>query len=384
MHYMDKNFINRFLLSKINEELIPNKVTIILGPRRVGKSELLKVLIKDFPINEVLLLNGEDLNDIQLLQERTVSHFTRLLQNKKYLIIDEAQKIEDIGLKLKLIVDNIPDKYIIVTGSSVFDLNNKMGEPLVGRKKTYLLFPLSQMEFNNYEDLKKTNDNLSLRLIFGAYPELEHIPDIKQKENYLYELVNDYLLKDILEFDGIRNSKKIHNLLKLIAFQIGKEVSIPELSNNVDLSKATVEKYLDLISKVFVIQEVNAFSKNHRKEIAKSSKWYFIDNGIRNALIRNFNMLNYRNDIGELWENYLVSERIKYLSFNNENTGFHFWRTYDHQEIDWVEEQNNELAAYKFKWNPLKKVKCPGGWQANYPDAEFSMISRLNYLDFIL
>lgn len=381
---MDKNFINRILLSKINEELIPNKVTIILGPRRVGKSELLKVLIKDFPINELLLLNGEDLNDIQLLQERTVSHFTRLLQNKKYLIIDEAQKIEDIGLKLKLIVDNIPDKYIIVTGSSVFDLNNKMGEPLVGRKKTYLLFPLSQMEFNNYEDLKKTNDNLSLRLIFGAYPELEHIPDIKQKENYLYELVNDYLLKDILEFDGIRNSKKIHNLLKLIAFQIGKEVSIPELSNNVDLSKATVEKYLDLISKVFVIQEVNAFSKNHRKEIAKSSKWYFIDNGIRNALIRNFNMLNYRNDIGELWENYLVSERIKYLSYNNENTNYHFWRTYDHQEIDWVEEQNNELAAYEFKWNPLKKVKCPGGWQANYPDAEFSMISRLNYLDFIL
>lgn len=381
---MNEIFINRVLLSRIKKEIVPNKVSIILGPRRVGKSELLKVFIKELPESEVLLLNGDDLNDIQLLQERSVSHYSRLMQNKRYLVIDEAQKIEDIGLKLKLIVDNISDKYIIVTGSSVFDLSNKMGEPLVGRKKTYRLFPLAQMEFSNYEDLKKTNENLSLRLIFGAYPELEHIPDIKHKENYLIELVNDYLLKDILEFDGIRNSKKMHNLLKLVAYQIGKEVSIPELSRSVDLTKATVEKYLDLISKVFVLQEVKAFSRNHRKEIAKSSKWYFTDNGIRNALIRNFSSLNFRNDIGELWENYLVSERLKYLSYNNENTGFHFWRTYDHQEIDWVEEQNNELAAYEFKWNPLKKVKCPRGWQASYPDAEFSMISRLNYLEFIL
>ncbi|MBK7095847.1 MAG: ATP-binding protein [Saprospiraceae bacterium] len=380
---MNDFFINRTIESRIRKEIEANKVTMIIGARRVGKSILLKVLMQDILKNEIIFLNGEDVNDQQLLQERSVSNYTRLLINKKYLIIDEAQKIEDIGLKLKLIVDNIPDIFVIVTGSSIFDLGLKMGEPLVGRKKTYQLFPIAQMELNKYEDLKTISENLPLRLIYGAYPELVQIPDLKKKENYLYELVNDYLLKDILEFDGIRNSKKIYSLLKLIAFQIGKEVSIPELSNSIDLSKATVEKYLNMISKVFVLLEVKSFSKNHRKEISKMSKWYFLDNGIRNALIRNFNLLNFRNDTGELWENYLVSERIKFLNYNNNNTSFYFWRTYDHQEIDWIEEYNSNLAAYEFKWNPLKKVKCPGGWQANYSSAEFNLITQNNYLDFI-
>lgn len=372
----------RTLLKEFSKKVLPNKVLVLLGARRVGKTELINTYLEQ-TTERFLKLNGEDVLDIQLLEERSVNNYKRLLENYDLLVIDEAQKINEIGLKLKLIVDHIKNIKVIATGSSVFDLSNKLGEPLVGRKNTLYLFPFAQLEFSNLEDYKITKEKLEERLLFGAYPELEQHTNFNDKVEYLNEIINSYLLKDILIFDGIKQADKIINLLRLIAFQIGKEVSLSELGKQLGISKNTVEKYLDLLSKVFVIYKVKAFSRNHRKEISKSSRWYFYDNGIRNAIINNFNKLNMRNDIGELWENYIISERIKYQNYTKKNTINYFWRTYDQQEIDWIEEENGNLNAFEFKWNAKKKIKVPSGFIKAYPDANFLVINNNNYLDWI-
>ncbi len=374
--------IQRTLFKEFSRKVLPNKVLLLLGARRVGKTELINTYLKTTTF-QYLKLNGEDINDIALLEERSVKNYKRLLKNYDLLVIDEAQKIIDIGLKLKLIVDHIENIKVIATGSSVFDLSNKLGEPLVGRKNTLYLFPFAQLEFSNLEDYKTTKEKLEERLLFGSYPELEQYPNFKDKIEYLNEIVNSYLLKDILIFDGIKQADKIISLLRLIAFQIGKEVSLSELGNQLGISKNTVEKYLDLLSKVFVIYKVKAFSRNHRKEISKSSRWYFYDNGIRNAIINSFNSLNMRNDIGELWENYIISERIKYQNYTKINVINYFWRTYDQQEIDWLEEKNGTIDAFEFKWKAKKKVKIPSGFIRAYPNAKFSVINNNNYLDWI-
>src|SRR5690554_7362764 len=241
----------------------------------------------------------------------------------------------------------------------MFDLANTLGEPLVGRKNTLYLFPLAQLEFSQYENYKQTKENLEQRLLFGSYPELEQYSDWEEKQDYLFEIVNAYLLKDILIYDGIKNSHKVYDLLRLIAFQVGKEVSLQELGNQLQLSKNTVERYLDLLSKVFVLFKVEGFSKNLRKEITKSSRWYFYDNGIRNALINNFNTLKMRNDVGDLWENYLAAERVKNQHYKKIKACNYFWRTYDRQELDWVEERGEALSGFEFKWNENKKAKIP-------------------------
>lgn len=291
----------------------------------------------------------------------------------------------DIGAKLKLIVDEIPGIKVVATGSSVFDLSNKLGEPLVGRENTIHLYPLAQMEFSTKENYIQTNEKLEERLLFGSYPELEHIPDWKDKAAYLEGLVNSYLFKDILEFEGIKKADKIMDLLRLISFQMGKEVSVEELAKNLKgISRNTVENYLDLLSKVFVLYKVTGFSRNLRKEVTKSHRWFFYDNGIRNAIIRNLNPINLRNDIGELWENYLMSEREKYNSYTHKRVNRYFWRTYDKQEIDLVEEHADQLSAFEFKWNPNKKPKVPGGWKKAYPEASYTVINSNNYLDFIV
>src|SRR5690606_31657664 len=230
---------------------------------------------------------------------------------------------------------------------------------------------------------KQTKENLEQRLLFGSYPELEQYESWNEKQDYLYEIINSYLLKDILMYEGIKNSEKIYDLLRLIAFQIGKEVSLQELGNQLQLSKNTVERYLDLLSKVFVIYKVNGFSKNLRKEITKTSRWYFADNGIRNALIKNFNRLDNRTDTGELWENYLASERIKKQHYQQMFATNYFWRTYDQQELDWLEVQAEQLSGYEFKWNTNKKSKIPTAFAKAYPDAGFQVIHPVNYLDFI-
>lgn len=377
------NYYTRALLNEFKKKLSPNKALILLGARRVGKTQLIKSYIETAPENTYLQLNGEDINDVNLLRERSIANYKRLLSGIDVLVIDEAQHVPDIGLVLKLIVDSIADIRVIATGSSMFDLSNHLGEPLVGRKNTLYLFPISQIEFSQYENYKQTTERLEQRLIYGGYPELEQYEDWAEKQDYLYEIINSYLLKDILVFEGIKNANKIYDLLRLIAFQIGKEVSLQELGNQLQISKNTVESYLDLLTKVFVLFKIEGFSRNLRKEITKSSRWYFFDNGIRNALISNFNRLDIRSDVGDLWENYLASERMKKQQYQKIKTRNYFWRTYDQQELDWLEEYADTLSGFEFKWNPNKKSKIPTAFAKAYPQADFKVITTGNYLDFI-
>ena len=376
-------FLKRGIDTLFDKRVVPNKVLILLGARRVGKTAFIKNYLSTISKEDYLQLNGEDIDDANLLKERSVSNYSRLLANIKLLVIDEAQNITDIGLILKLIVDTVDGIKVIATGSSVFDLSNKLGEPLVGRKNTIYLFPFAQMEFSTQENYRETSSKLEERLLFGSYPELEQYPVWNDKINYLKEIINSYLLKDILVFDGIKQSNKIFDLLKLIAFQVGQEVSLQELARQLGISKNTVESYLDLLSKVFVIYKVPGFSRNLRKEITKSNRWYFYDNGIRNAIIGNFTRLETRTDVGALWENYLASERIKYQNYTQKTVSNFFWRTYDQQELDWLEEENGNLNGFEFKWNENRKAKIPTAFAKAYPEATFEVINKQNYLEFI-
>jgi predicted AAA+ superfamily ATPase len=374
--------IKRALFDSLLKKILPGKVVVILGPRRTGKSFLLKQLLGVVKEN-YLLLNGEDHATVELLQNRRVSNYKKMLGETRLLIIDEAQKIPGIGLILKLMVDEIEDLKIIATGSSMFDLDQNIGEPLTGRKNTFYLFPLAQMELDQVENAIERKNNLEDRLIFGSYPELEKLETREEKAEYLREIVDSYLLKDILALESIRNSTKIRDLLRLLALQVGKQVSLEELGRQTGMSKNTVERYFDLLTKVFVIYRVQGFSRNLRKEIVKTSKWYFCDNGIRNTIIANHNPLHLRADVGELWENYLLSERLKFQSYKNLLVNNYFWRTYSQQELDWIEDRGGKLYGYEFKWNEHKIPKVPSAWRENYPDADFIVINPGNYSDWI-
>jgi len=373
----------RSIQSLFEKNLRPNKVLMLIGPRRVGKTTFIRNYLKTFKAEEILKLNGEDVLDAALIQERSVANYSRLLEGKKLLVIDEAQHIPNIGMILKLIVDTIEGIRVIASGSSAFDLHQQAGEPLVGRMSTLNLFPLGQLEFSKVEDFKTTQENREERLIFGGYPELSQYSEWKDKEAYLYQLMNDYLLKDILKVDGVRNSQKLYSLLRLIAFQIGKEVSLEELGRQLGMSKNTVERYLDMLSKVFVVYRISGFNRNLRKEIVKNNRWYFYDNGVRNALIQNFNKLDLRADVGELWENYLAAERIKFQNYTQLHCTNYFWRTYDQQELDWVETEGDTIRSYEFKYNLNKSPKAPKGWSNAYPEASFEVIHSGNYLEWI-
>ncbi len=373
--------VTRELENIILPDIKPQKVVLLFGARRVGKTVLMEKLIERFGKN-VVLLNGEDTTTVDLLSTRTVSNYTQLFQGVDLLAIDEAQSIPEIGKILKLIVDNIKGVSVIVSGSSSFDLFYQTGEPLVGRSHQYKLYPFSLKELSNIENRVETIQRLEERLIYGMYPELSSIPDFGKKQHYLLEIVNSYLLKDILMIDGIRNSAKMHNLLRLVAYQIGSEVSYDELGKQLGLSRNTVEKYLDLLAKTFVVYQLPAYSTNKRKEISKSSKWYFTDNGIRNAIIGDFRVLSMREDTGPLWESFLISERIKRRNNAREHASFYFWRSYDGQEIDLVEEYNGEIAAFEFKWGD-KKASIPPRFRTHYPNASYTVINRSNFLDFL-
>ena len=376
-------YINRAVEKHIENYLKPNKVVIILGARRVGKTALVKKLLSQIQEN-YLFLNGEDLDTQNVLERRSQKNYELLLGKTKLLVIDEAQAIPDIGAKLKLMVDSIDGLKILVTGSSVFDLNNKIGEPLVGRKTTFYLFPLSQEEFSQSENYIDTKGLLEERMIYGTYPELQHLASREEKTSYLKEQISSYLLKDILAFEGIQKREKIVSLLKILAFRVGSEISVEGIGNELQISKNTVDRYLDLLSKVFIIHQVSGFNRNLDNEITKKHKWYFYDNGILNALISNFNSFSSRDDQGKLWENYLVSERKKFQEYNRLNVNNYFWRTHNKQEIDWIEESEGNLFAYEFKWNPNKKVKVPSAWENAYPKAVFKTIHPDNYLEFIV
>jgi predicted AAA+ superfamily ATPase len=372
--------LQRALYNNILANTGKQKVSILLGARRVGKTCLLQE-IKNNTAQGCLWLNGEDQTVADILEERSIANYKRLLQGHALLIIDEAQYISDISRKLKLMIDEISPLHIIITGSSAFDMQQS-GEPLTGRSITYTMFPVAQMELAKQENIIQTKELLDERLIFGSYPEVITLSTLAEKQQYLFELINTYLLKDILAFENIRNPQRLKDLLVLLAYQIGSEVSLDELGRQLGLSKNTVERYLDLLSKVFVIYNRRGYSKNLRKEVTKSSRWYFYDNGIRNALISNFNLPALRQDMGMLWENYIAAERIKHNAYNNFFINSYFWRTYDQQEIDLVEEQNAALSAYEFKWR-LDKAKIPVAFAKAYPGVPFSVIHSKNYLDFI-
>ncbi|MFN6018846.1 MAG: ATP-binding protein [Bacteroidota bacterium] len=374
-------YLVRELSNLIFKKLQPNKVVILYGARRVGKTMLVNEILAK--VNEpILRLNGDDINVHDKLSIRSIENYKQILGTCKLLYIDEAQKIPEIGLKLKLMIDEIEGLRIIISGSSSFDIHKNAGEPLTGRKYTFTLYTLSENEYTQIENNSNKMDKVRERLIFGNYPELLHLPDRQDKVDYLNEMISSYLLKDILVYEHIKNSQKIFNLLRLIAFQIGGEVSLQELGIQLGISKNTVEKYLDLLSKVFILHKVEGFSRNLRKEITKNSRWYFLDNGIRNAVIANFNPLHARNDIGALWENYMISERLKYQEYKRISSNNYFWRTYEQQEIDWVEERDGSLFGYEFKWKE-EKVKIPTQWKSAYPDTSFELININNFSEWL-
>jgi len=368
-------------LKSLKKLLLPNKVVVIYGPRRCGKTTLLNKFLEETK-DKYILINGEDITVQKNLNSQSIEKLKSFIGENKLLAIDEAQKIKNIGLNLKLIVDNIKGVKVIATGSSSFDLAKNIGEPLTGRKYTLKLFPLSQMEIGAAENKFQTEANLENRLIYGSYPEIIMAGDNQVREKELKEIVGSYLYKDILELDGLKHSDKIVRLLQLLAFQIGKEVSFAELGSQLGMSRNTIERYLDLLEKAFVVIKLIGFSRNLREEISKNPRYYFYDNGIRNALINNFNLLDVRDDIGMLWENYIVMERIKKQEYSGIWANNYFWRTYDKKEIDFVEERGGKLCGYEIKWKE-KKINAPKDWKNSYLNSEFKVISRNNYLEFI-
>ncbi len=374
--------IERFFDKTIIKYLKPNKVLVLLGARRVGKTKLIEKIISQTK-EKFIFLNGDDIESHNILEIQSTANFKRMLGDCKLLIIDEAQEILNIGKKLKLMVDTIPDLKVLITGSSAFEINNQIGEPLVGRMRTLHLYPVAQLEFANHENYLQTKSNLEERLIFGSYPELSNLENKENKISYLKEIVNNQLLRDILAFEGIKKRDKIIALLQIIAFRTGSEISLESIGRELQISKNTVEKYLDLFTKVFIIYSVSGFSRNRDNEITKMKKWYFVDNGIRNAIINSFNPLNMREDIGKLWENYLNSERIKKLHYENNYSLDYFWRTHTKQEIDRIEEIDAKLSAFEYKWGKIK-TKIPPEFARSYPDANFKIINQENYLDYII
>ena len=373
--------IGRALHTKVVENLRPGKAVLIFGARRVGKTVLIRKIVDSFS-GKTLLLNGEDYDTLALLERRTVANYRHLLQGIDLLAIDEAQNIPQIGSVLKLIVDEVPGVSVLASGSSSFDLLNKAGEPLVGRATQFLLTPFSQGELAQHETAFEIRQNLEARLIYGSYPEVVMMDRFERKVDYLRDIVGAYLLKDILSIDGLKNSAKMRDLLRLIAFQLGSEVSYEELGKQLGMSKVTVEKYLDLLEKVYVVYRLGAYSRNLRKEVTKAGKWYFYDNGIRNAIIGAFSPLSVRQDVGALWENYIIGERRKLNLNAGAHREFYFWRTYDKQEIDLIEEDSSNLLAWECKWGN-RKPSTPRAFQSAYPHAVYRVISPENYLEFL-
>lgn len=367
----------------LNLFLKPNKVLVIYGSRQTGKTTLLKKFLSE---NEgsfrYKLDSGDDINTQIVLGSSDFKKIIDYAKGYDLIAIDEAQRIKNIGMGLKILIDQLPNIKIIVTGSSSFELAGQIGEPLTGRKITLTLFPLSQIEmaklYNDY-DLRNRLDEY---LIFGSYPEVLISDSIADKKRILEELVGSYLLKDILELEKVKSSKLLLDLLRLLAFQVGSEVSLSELGRQLGIDSKTVARYLDLFEKSFVIINIRGFSRNRRKEITSKSKYYFLDNGIRNAIIANFNALDIRDDIGKLWENFLVVERLKKQSYNQLYSNNYFWRTWDQKEIDWVEERDGRLFGYEFKWKS-KSLKSSAAWRENYPDATLEIIDNENYLAFV-
>lgn len=370
--------IDRILENRLKQELAgEKKVVILYGPRQAGKTTLIKKVMAEAGMRPLFFI-GDDIQAQKLFSHNELSSLKKIIGDNKLLVIDEAQKIENIGLSLKLIVDNLP-VMTVASGSSSFDLANKLNEPLTGRTTTLWLYPLSYQEVHKKYRLDSKKAVMEEILRFGMFPKVHSIPGTREKEEYLYEYLNNYLYKDVLILESIKKPKKILDLLALLALQIGRQVSIAELSRNLSITQVTVEKYLDALEKMFVLINLRGFSRNLRKEINKTSKYYFMDVGLRNALIRNFNPLALRSDAGELFENWFIVEKMKATSNSGKHANFYFWRTYDQKEIDLVEERGGKLFGYECKWSANKTPKPPKEWLGSYSNASFQVINADNF-----
>ena len=374
--------LQRILQKQIlNDLMSSNKVIILYGPRQAGKTTLSKEIIKQTGLKS-LLINADQLKYIDILSSRDLKKLQSLVSGYELLFIDEGQRIPEIGINLKILHDQIPELKILVTGSSSFLLSDRVSEALTGRKKIYTLLPISMKELTIDYNEFELNDQLDERLVYGMYPEVITTINYKNKEDYLFEVITSYLYKDILELENIRYPMKIRDLLRLLSFQLGAQVSINELCNTLRLNRETVERYLFLLEQSFIIFRLTAFSRNQRNEISKSQKFYFYDNGIRNMMIDNMNSLETRNDIGALWENFIISERKKKMLYNQTHVNSFFWRNYAGAELDIVEEINTKLTAFEIKYKKAR-LKAPKAWTDNYGN-DYNCITKENYLDFIL
>lgn len=365
----------------IESELEPKRVLVVYGPRRIGKTTMLEAYLKKQSGKAVFFANGDDAQLRETFKSEYRKKILDFARPFEIIAIDEAQQVPSIGLGVKMMIDAFPEKNIILTGSSSLSLSNKIGEPLTGRHFTLTLLPISQLEIltSRFE----LNNFLEDFLLYGSYPEVLQEPDVGRKIKILNELVSSYLFKDVLMLNVIRSPDLLKDILQCLAFQVGSEVSFNEIAVTVKTDVKTVQRYIDLLEKMFIIKKIRGFSRNLRNEISKKAKYYFLDNGVRNAVISQFNGLSLRNDIGALWENFVFMELLKKSNLENKNDQYYFWRTHTGQEIDIIKESNGVLQAIECKWHG-NQIRIPKLWQESYPESSFDVINKENYLDFLL
>lgn len=374
--------LTRSIEAEVRSRLFTGKTIILLGPRQVGKTTLAQSLVKSLPHVPSLWLTGDDPEAVQVLSEVTLARLRVVVGQNKLVVVDEAQRIPNIGATMKLLHDNFPDVQVLATGSSALDLAEKTAEPLTGRKLEYLILPFSFAEFNDYHGLIEERGNLGNRLVYGSYPEV-----FNQRGNEretLNLLANAYLYKDLFRLEQLKKPILLENIVRALAFQLGSEVSYHEIGQLVGASPQTVEKYVDLLEKAFIVFRLPALNRNQRNEIKKGRKIYFFDNGIRNAVIGNFSAIETRTDAGVLWENYLVAERYKVVELSRSFARRYFWRTVDQQEMDYIEEFDGQFRAFEFKWNVNAKAKLPAVFAKNYALKSFELVTPKNYDAFLL
>lgn len=375
--------IQRSLLSRIRDSILPGKVLVLYGPRQVGKTTLAHDLVEMLPLRSKFV-NADELIYREALASQNRQRLGEVLGNAELLVIDEAQRVPEIGLNLKILVDSFPQAAILATGSASFDLANKISAPLTGRQLTFSLYPVSYAELQQTLGPLEARAQLERWMVWGGYPAIATTENPVLRERLLGELVGSYLYRDILDLEGVRRADKIVDLLRLLAFQIGQEVSLAELATSLALNRQTVDRYLDLLEKVFVIFRVGGFSRNLRKEVTKNARYYFYDNGVRNSLIQNFNPLTLRNDVGQLWENYLWIERRKANQRAGRAVNAYFWRTYDQKEIDCIEEHGGRLYGYEFKWQGAEMRRATRSeFLEVYPGSELTTVSQQNFEGFV-
>jgi predicted AAA+ superfamily ATPase len=371
--------IERTIQIAIEQRLFKGKAILVFGPRQSGKSTLIEAILKD---KEHLYLNGDDADVRDILTNTTATKLKMVVGNKKILFIDEAQRIPNIGLTLKLFTDQIKDVQVIATGSSAFELSSQVNEPLTGRKYEFMLYPLSFAELVQHDGLILEKRLIEHRMIYGYYPEI--VTKVGEEAELLKLLAGSYLYKDLLMLEQIKKPLILEKLIKALALQVGSEVSFHELAQTIGSDRKTVDKYIDLLEKTYVVFRLPAFSRNVRNEIKKGKKIYFYDCGIRNAVINNFKALSSRTDTGALWENYVISERMKFLRYNNLDTDQYFWRTTQQQEIDLIEDDGEQLTAFEFKWGKKEKVRFPQTFTDSYKGAKTFVISPENVEEFLI